>query len=443
MLGSLETGRNMKVSIFGLGYVGAVTAACFAQRGHHVVGVDVNPDKCQMIMEGRSPIVETGLEELLQAGVNSGHISATVDGAQAVLDTDLSIISVGTPSYANGSHNYAYLYKVCEQIGAAISRKGTAHSVVIRSTVLPGTTDTCIAILEKHAGTVPVHVAFNPEFLREGSAIKDFDHPAYTVIGAHDPKAVEAVKELYSSIDAPVHAVGLRAAEMMKCTANAFHALKITFANEIGQLAKGLGVDGREVMALLCEDKILNISPAYLRPGFAYGGSCLPKDVAALNYSARNNDIDLPLLGSLPQSNRAQIEAVANRVLETGARKIAVLGLAFKPGTDDLRESPAVELVERLIGKGCQIKVVDAAVQHAKLVGANKEYIERKLPHVTSLLVDANAALEGAEAIIVMHGTKEFSNLLAQAPASAKIFDLASLKNLELPAGVSVDGVAW
>ena len=431
----------MKVSIFGLGYVGAVTAACFAERGHTVVGVDVNPDKCAMIMQGRSPIVETGLEDLLQAGVAAGRITTTTDADRAVLETELSVVSVPTPSYHNGSHNYAFLHKVSEEIGAAIRKKGVPHVVVFRSTVLPGTTDECARILQEHAGEVPVHVAFNPEFLREGSAIKDFNGPAYTIIGALDATAEAALRELYSSVPAPIHAVGVRAAEMMKCVANAFHALKITFANEVGQLAKALDVDGREVMGLICEDKILNISPAYLRPGFAYGGSCLPKDVSAINYAARSNDLELPLLASLPQSNRAQIEAVAGRILESGARKIAVLGLAFKPGTDDLRESPAVELVERLIGKGCQIRIVDRAVQHAKLFGANKEYLERKLPHVSGLLVEPVDAFEGIEAVVVTHGTAEFSELIHKVPKGVRVYDLANLRSL--PEGVLVDGIAW
>jgi GDP-mannose 6-dehydrogenase len=431
----------MNVSIFGLGYVGAVTAACFAQRGHTVVGVDVNPDKVTMILAGHSPIVEPGLEELLQSGVQNGQIAATTDAVHAILETELSVVSVPTPSYHNGSHNYAYLYKVSEEIGQAVAKKGKPHVVVYRSTVLPGTTDECARILRQHAGNVPVYVAFNPEFLREGSAIKDFDQPAYTIIGAIDTQAEAALRELYASVPAPIHAVSVRAAEMMKCVANAFHALKITFANEVGVLAKNLGVDGREVMNLICEDRILNISPAYLRPGFAYGGSCLPKDVAALNYAARSNDLELPLLASLPQSNRAQIEAVTNKILGTGARRIAVLGLAFKPGTDDLRESPAVELVERLIGKGCQIRIVDRAVQHAKLVGANKEYLERKLPHVSSLLVEPVDALEGVDAVVITHGTREFSELVQKVPVGVKIFDLANLKNL--PENAVVDGVAW
>ncbi len=431
----------MNISIFGLGYVGAVTAACFARRGHGVIGVDVNPEKCAMIMAGKSPIVETGLEELLQAGVSSGHIRATPSSEEAVRDSDVSIISVGTPSYSNGGHNYAYLERVCEQIGDAVRRKGKPHTVVIRSTVMPGTTERMAVILREHAGGVPIYVGFNPEFLREGTAIKDFDVPAYTVIGTDGPEAEAALREMYASVEAPVHAVSIRIAEMMKCVANAFHALKITFANEVGLLSKGLGVDGREVMKLLCEDKQLNISPAYLRPGFAYGGSCLPKDVAAINYAARINDLELPLLASLPNSNRYQIERVANNLLEGGHRRIAILGLAFKPGTDDLRESPALELVERLIGKGCQLRIFDRAVQHAKLMGANKEYLERKLPHVTELLTDDPAKLfDGVTAVVVSYGSKEFTELLAHAPSNVKVHDLVGIN---VPSNLSSDGIAW
>lgn len=432
----------MNVSIFGLGYVGAVTAACLAQRGHGVIGVDANPVKCELIASGRSPIVEEGLGELLSAAVEAGRLSATTDAFAAVLASDLSIISVGTPSRPNGGLDLSFVRRVCQQIGEALSRKGRAHVVVIRSTVLPGTTEACAAILREWAGDTPVSVAFNPEFLREGSSIRDFDAPAYTIVGCEDARAEEALRTLYAEVDAPFVAVPIRVAEMVKYAANAFHALKITFANEIGLLAKAQGVDGRRVMGLLVQDTKLNVSPAYLRPGFAYGGSCLPKDVSALLHLARSEDLAVPLLAALPQSNLHQIERVAARILASGARRITVLGLAFKAGTDDLRESPTVELVERLIGKGCQVSIYDSAVHTAKLTGANKEYIEGRLPHVSQLLSnDPERLMHGAEAVVVTHNSPEFARILAGAPASARVFDLAGLS--AIPTHVQIDGVAW
>ncbi|WP_102127668.1 UDP-glucose dehydrogenase family protein [Deinococcus planocerae] len=432
----------MKVAVFGLGYVGAVTAACLAQRGHTLIGVDVNPQKCEMIASGRSPIVEEGLDDLLLQGVQAGRLRTTTDVLDAVREADLSIVSVGTPSQPNGALDLSYVYRVCEQIGEALAETGRPHVVVLRSTALPGTTETCLGILREAARGTDVHVAFNPEFLREGSSIRDFDAPAYTIIGSDDPVAEAALRELYADVPAPLIVVAPRVAEMVKYTANAFHALKITFANEIGLLAKAMGVDGREVMNLIVQDTKLNISPAYLRPGFAYGGSCLPKDVSALLHLARREEVPVPLLASLPQSNRSQIERVAEQVLATGARRVTVLGLAFKAGTDDLRESPAVELVERLIGKGCEVRILDRAVQTAKLLGANKEYIERRLPHVSRLLTDDPEELvHDAQAVVVTQNLPEFARILEGVGPDVPVFDVASLKGA--PAHLQVHGVAW
>lgn len=431
----------MNISIFGLGYVGAVTAACFASRGHTIVGVDANGAKCDMIAAGRSPIIEEGLEALLTQAVQAGRLSATTDAMAAIETTDLSIVSVGTPSRANGELDLTFVRRVCRQIGEAIARKGKPHVVVIRSTVLPGTTEACAALLREEAGGVPVSVAFNPEFLREGSAVRDFDAPAYTIVGAEDARAEQMLRALYADVDAPLVVTPIRVAEMVKYAANAFHALKITFANEIGLLAKEMGVDGRRVMSLLVQDTKLNVSPAYLRPGFAYGGSCLPKDVSALLHLARTVDLDVPLLSALPRSNRNQIERVAQRVLASGARRVTVLGLAFKAGTDDLRESPSVELVERLLGKGCEVSVFDTAVETAQLTGANKEYIEGKLPHVSRLLTHDPERLLQAEAIVVTQNTPEFQKLLAGVPARTPVYDLVGLSSI--PTHLSLDGVAW
>lgn len=430
----------MNVAVFGLGYVGAVTSACLAQRGHHLMGVDVNPLKCDMIASGRSPIIETGLDDLLLQGVQAGRIHATTSVAEAVAFADLSIVSVGTPSLPNGGLDLSYVYRVCEQIGQALRDKPGPHVLVLRSTALPGTTDACAEILRRAAGR-DVHVAFNPEFLREGSSIRDFDQPAYTIIGTEDPHAEAALRELYADVPAPLHVVPTRVAEMVKYTANAFHAVKITFANEIGLLARQMGVDGRDVMSLIVQDTKLNVSPAYLRPGFAYGGSCLPKDVSALLHLARREELSVPLLASLPRSNHVQIERVADAVLATGARRVTVLGLAFKAGTDDLRESPAVELVERLIGRGCDVRILDRAVQSATLLGANREYIERRLPHVSCLLTDdPESLIHDAQAIVVTQNQKEFSRLLEGVRPDVPVFDVAGIA---VPAHVQVQGVAW
>ncbi|GAA5532256.1 UDP-glucose/GDP-mannose dehydrogenase family protein [Deinococcus aluminii] len=432
----------MKVAVFGLGYVGAVTAACLAQRGHTLIGVDVNPQKCEMIASGRSPIVEEGLDDLLLQGVQSGRLRTTTDVLDAVREADLSIVSVGTPSQPNGALDLSYVYRVCQEIGEALAQTRRPHVVVLRSTALPGTTETCLGILRGAAQGTEVHVAFNPEFLREGSSIRDFDAPAYTIVGSDDPVAEAALRELYADVPAPLLVVAPRVAEMVKYTANAFHALKITFANEIGLLAKAMGVDGREVMGLIVQDTKLNVSPAYLRPGFAYGGSCLPKDVSALLHLARREEVPVPLLSALPQSNRAQIERVVDQVLATGARRVTVLGLAFKAGTDDLRESPAVELVERLIGKGCEVRILDRAVQTAKLLGANKEYIERRLPHVSRLLTDdPEALIHDAQAIVVTQNLPEFTRMLETVQPGVPVFDVASLK--APPAHLHLHGVAW
>lgn len=433
----------IKVSVFGLGYVGAVTMACLSRDGIPVMGVDISETKVNMLNEGKAPIIELGLSELLKSGVESGRLRATTSAEEAVCNTDVSLISVGTPSHPSGELTLSIVYKVCEQIGLAIAKKNAPHTVVVRSTVLPGTTKRCKEILQEYAGDVPVYVAFNPEFLREGSAIRDYDAPPYTVIGTVDEEAEKAVREMYATVEAPFIVIESSAAEMIKLTANAWHATKISFANEIGRIAKTAGVDGRDVMNIITQDTKLNISKAYMRPGFAYGGSCLPKDVRALTYYGKIENIDIPLLQSLTHSNSAQIETAIQRILQTGYRKIGLLGLAFKPGTDDLRESPAVELAERLIGKGCQLSILDAAVQEAKLVGANREYINKHIPHLSELLVDdAYELIEHSEVIVVTHGAAEFRDVIANIGEDTLIIDLAGILNYA-PKGKKYDGIAW
>jgi GDP-mannose 6-dehydrogenase len=406
----------MNISVFGLGYVGAVTTACLARDNHTVVGVDINPDKVASVARGESPIIEAGLPELLAAGVKAGRISTTTSALDAVEKTEVSLVSVATPSRADGSLDLTALFSVCRQIGDAVAAKGTAHVVALRSTVFPGTTDECGKVFAQCSGNVPVHVAFNPEFLREGVALKDFDAPAYSIIGTTDATAAAALRRLYATVRAPIFVTEPATAELLKLVSNAWHATKICFANEIGRLAANAGADGREVMEIFVQDTKLNVSPTYLRPGFAFGGSCLPKDLRALTSFARLHNVEVPLLVSLARTNQLQIELAVADVLATGKRRVGLLGLAFKPGTDDLRESPAVELAERLMGKGCDIRILDHAVREAKLIGANRAYIEQRIPHLASLLAeDAAALLRHAEVIVATHDTAEFRALAQQA----------------------------
>ena len=431
----------MNVSIFGLGYVGAVTTACLSRDGINVIGVDVNQEKVKAIATGESPIIEAGLSELLEAGVEKGRISATSNAEQAVLDSDISIISVGTPSRSDGALDLQYVYRVCETIGKAIAEKEEQHIVVIRSTVLPGTTKECEEILKKYAGR-KVEVGFNPEFLREGTAVKDFDEPAYTIIGTKSSAVEEALKSMYASVDAPFYVVETGVAEMIKYGANAWHATKISFANEMGRVAKHVGVDGRKVMEILVSDRKLNISTAYMRPGFAYGGSCLPKDVRALEYYGKLNNVKLPLLDSLSQSNEAQVQLALDLIQEKGFKKIGLLGLAFKPGTDDLRESPSVELAEQLLGKGYELKIYDPAVNESRLIGSNKKFIDSKIPHLSKLLVDQEEITKEVEVLIVSHGAGEFRNILENIGKDFPVLDLTGIvKNIKTTK--NYEGIAW
>jgi GDP-mannose 6-dehydrogenase len=403
----------MKLSIFGLGYVGCVSAACFAAAGHEVIGVDVNAVKVKIINDGLSPIVEPGVDDLMAAAVQEQRLSATTDVAQAVAETDLSLICVGTPSHHNGSLDLSYVKRVCQEIGAALEKKNTYHIVAIRSTMLPGTiASLVIPTLEVYSGKRAGRdfgVAINPEFLREGTSIYDFNHPPFTLIGADDEDTAAPLRRLYAHLDAPVFTVAVKEAEMVKYTCNSFHALKVTFANEIGMLAKALGVDSHRVMEVFCQDTKLNLSPYYLKPGFAFGGSCLPKDLRALNHKAKELDVSLPMLSSILPSNQAQIERAVEMVLRTGKKNVGVLGLSFKPNTDDLRESPLVTLVERLIGKGLKLAIYDREVELARLFGANKEFIENEIPHISSLMCkELQAVIDHAEVVIVGKKDEEF-----------------------------------
>jgi GDP-mannose 6-dehydrogenase len=385
----------MRVSVFGLGYVGCVSAACLARDGHTVMGVDVDPQKVAAVASGRSPVIEHGLDQLIAEVTRAGRLQAGLDSSAAVGQTEVSLICVGTPSNANGSLNLRYLERVCAEIGTALAAKKTYHVVIVRSTVLPGTVEEKLApILEKHSGR-PVGdfgLCSNPEFLREGSAIEDYDHPCQIVIGELDRPSGDAVQRLYEAIPAPVVRTSIKTAEMLKYVNNAFHAVKVAFANEIGNFCSAHGMDGREVMELFCRDRKLNISPAYLMPGFAFGGSCLPKDLRALVYRAKERDIDGLLLGSVLPSNQRQIQRGIELVEATCRKRVGILGLSFKAGTDDIRESPVVHLVESLVGKGYQVSIYDEKVELSRLTGANKSFLERELPHIATLM--RNSLLE-------------------------------------------------
>jgi GDP-mannose 6-dehydrogenase len=422
----------MRLSVFGLGYVGCVSAACFAKEGHEVTGVDVNPVKVEIINSGRSPIVEAGIGELLAEMVSAGRLRATTDSAEAVADSDVSLVCVGTPSRDNGSLDLAYVKRVCQEIGAALEGKRERHTVVIRSTMLPGTIEgTVVPALEVYSGKKAGRdfgVCINPEFLREGTSLKDFYSPPFTLVGADDEDTAAIVSRLYSKIDAPLYVTPVKAAEMVKYACNCFHALKVSFANEIGNVCKGLGIDSHEVMRVFCEDRKLNLSPYYLKPGFAFGGSCLPKDLRAINYKAKELDVEVPLLSSILPSNRRQVERAVEMVLKTGRKKVGVLGFSFKAGTDDLRESPMVTLIEALIGKGIQLAVYDRDVSLARLFGANKEYIEREIPHISQLMrAGIDEVLEASDVLIVGNKSEEFREIEGRLRNDQMVIDLVRL----------------
>ena len=419
----------MRISIFGMGYVGCVSGACLAELGNEITGVEPNPLKVDMVNAGKSPIVEPGLDALLAAQVKAGKFKATTDWREAVRCSDLAFVCVGTPSRANGSINTVFLERVCEQIGQALRDKPDYFTVVIRSTAVPGTVEgVLVPILERESGRkagLDFGVCMNPEFLRESTSIKDFRNPPYTVIGEFDSRSGEALAELYRSIHAPVFRTQIRVAEMVKYANNAFHALKVVFANEIGNFCKEVAVDSHRVMDIFCQDTKLNLSPYYLKPGFAFGGSCLPKDLRALTHEARMLDVEMPLLSSVLQSNRLQVSRTVRKLMEFKGRRLGFLGLSFKGGTDDLRESPIVELVETLIGKGFELRIYDRHVSLARLMGANKEYIEREIPHISRLMCpSAGELLQGSDVIVVGNHDEEFTRLLTPLPAEKIVIDL-------------------
>jgi len=439
----------MNVSVFGLGYVGSVSAASFAADGHSVVGVDVNADKVASLNEGRSPIVEKGLDELIRDNAANGRLRATTSTADAIAATDLSLICVGTPSRRNGSLDLTYLERVCEQIGEVLRDKPSYHVVVVRSTVLPGTTHgVVIPALERTSGKkygAGFGVTVNPEFLREGTAIQDFRNPPMTLVGHNYQSDAQPTEALYGKVQAPLITTSIRTAEMIKYASNTWHALKVCFANEVGNLCKRLDIDSHEVMDIFCRDEKLNLSSYYMKPGFAFGGSCLPKDVRAMQYRAKEVDLDMPVIQAILGSNQLQIQHAIDMVVETGRKKIGLLGFSFKAGTDDLRESPIVILAEALLGKGYQLCIYDRNVSMARLVGANKEYINQQIPHLSSLLCDTvDEVIDKSDVLVVGNGAPEFAEALKRTRPDQIVIDLFRVKHVtrdEVPAQYS--GICW
>ena len=435
------------VSVFGLGYVGCVSAVCLAARGHRVVGVDVNSEKLELLGRGEAPIVEEGIGELTAEVVANGALTVSADVRAAVMGTDVSLICVGTPSASGGALSTAYLVNVTDQIGAALADKDGWHVVAYRSTMLPGT---CEGLLiprlnsgsQKRAG-VDFGVCVNPEFLREGTSIRDFNSPPKTVVGQTDTDSGDLVMNLYQGLPGPRFHVPIRIAEMTKYVDNSFHALKVAFANEVGVICSALGIDSHELMDIFSADTKLNISPEYLRPGFAFGGSCLPKDVRAITHTARQHGLEVPLLTSVLSSNEAHIRRVIDMIPADGRRKVGIFGLSFKPGTDDLRESPMVEVVQRLIDKGFDVKIHDSNVVLSRLIGANRSFISEQLPHIGDLLTaDPGEVVDHGDVVVVGSRSDEVVNALKRVSASQLVIDLVRLPNADEPHG-NYRGVGW
>ena len=437
----------MKISIFGLGYVGAVSAGCLSAEGHQVIGVDPNRVKVDLINRGQTPIIEKDIDRLIAEGRESGRLSATTDVAEAVKATDMSLICVGTPSQLNGSLDLSYVRRVCEEIGAALRDFDGFHVVVARSTMLPGTMrDIVIPTLEFASGLNAGRdfgVCNNPEFLREGTAVYDFYNPPKTVIGETDNRSGDLLASIYKDLEAPLVRTTVETAEMVKYTDNVWHALKVSFANEIGNICKAVDIDGHAVMDIFCKDTKLNLSPYYMKPGFAFGGSCLPKDVRALTYKAKSLDLDVPILNSIMPSNQRQVEKGLSMITAGPGKRIGILGFSFKAGTDDLRESPVVEVIERLLGKGYEIQIYDKNVNIASLVGANKDFILNQIPHISRLMRESmDEVVSGADVIVIGNGSEEFRDILDRTTDGQRIVDLVRIVNQKSVPG-SYDGICW
>ncbi|MGB8579965.1 MAG: UDP-glucose/GDP-mannose dehydrogenase family protein [Candidatus Sulfotelmatobacter sp.] len=440
---------NPSISVFGLGYVGTVTAACLAHKGHNVIGVDLSSSKVEAMQSGRSPIVEPNVSDLISQSHAAKHLHATSDSAYAVMNSDISFLCVGTPSLRNGKLDLGHIEPVCRDIGQVLKRKDGFHLVVLRSTVLPGTAETIVVpALEKSSGKKlgeDFGVCVNPEFMREGTAVADFLEPAMTVIGAANSKHSGILREVYQWVPGRIFETSFRSAEMVKYVCNAWHAVKVSFANEIGTLAKELGVDAEAVTEIFTADTKLNISPTYLKPGFAFGGSCLPKDVRALSYRAKELDLNLPLFQSILASNEEHLDRAVEMVLTTGKKKVAVLGLSFKAATDDLRESPQVQLVKRLLGEGRQIRIWDDNVSLGHLIGSNRQYIEEVIPHIGSLLSTSMKEVVGdAEVVVIATRGLNKDELRRCLRADHIVIDLVNLERKSRPASSGpYEGICW
>ncbi len=437
----------MRISIFGLGYVGTVSAGCLGAQGHYVIGVDPNQTKVDLINQGNTPIIEKDIGELIQESVREGRLHAVTDVAGAVKRSEVSMICVGTPSQPNGDLDLQYVVRVCEQIGQALKNKKEFHVVVARSTMLPGSMEgVVIPTLEKVSGKkagVEFGVCINPEFLREGTAVFDFYNPPKTVVGTADARSGDRLVRLYEKLDAPLIRTDIETAEMVKYTDNVWHALKVGFANEIGATCKALGIDGHKVMNIFCQDTKLNLSRYYLKPGFAFGGSCLPKDVRALVYKGRNLDLDLPIMNAILPSNERQTERGLRMIMDKGNKKVGVLGFSFKAGTDDLRESPVVEVIERLLGKGYDIRLYDRNVKLASLVGANRDFIIKHIPHISRLMVDSlDEVLSFAETIVIGNDEKEFHSVPDRLRDGQVVIDFVRVSDA-ISDGDKYDGICW
>jgi GDP-mannose 6-dehydrogenase len=437
----------LRISVFGLGYVGAVSAGCLADDGHEVLGVDPLPTKVDLINRGQSPIVEKDIGEIIAASAKAGRLRATSDPGQAIRESELSFVCVGTPSQANGNLDLRYIRRICEQIGEALKNKNERHTVVIRSTILPGTMrKVVIPTLEEFSGkkaAVAFGVCNNPEFLREGSAVNDFRFPPKTVIGELDEASGDILADLYKKLDAPLIRTNIESAEMVKYVDNSWHALKIGFANEIGNLCKSLDLDAHKVMRIFCQDQKLNISAAYLSPGFAFGGSCLPKDLRALSYQAKTHDLDLPILTSILPSNEMQISRGLQLITKRGHTRVGILGFSFKAGTDDLRESPLIEVIERLIGKGYDLRIYDKNVNIASLVGANRDFILNHIPHISKLMVpDVDAVLDHAETVVIGNKDPDFRGIPKRLRDGQFLVDFVRIVD-RADGQVNYDGICW
>jgi len=434
----------MNISIFGLGYVGCVSLGCLAKNGHTVIGVDTVKNKVNLINQGKPTIIEKDIDGIIREEFEKGRISATDQYHEAVLNSDISIICVGTPSTNNGHLNLGYIEKVASEIGEVLQHKDDFHIVAIRSTVLPGTNKKVGEIIEQAAGkkrNEGFTVISNPEFLREGSAVHDYYHPAVTVLGGDHTPSLEVMSSVYKDVNAPIELVSIEVAEIIKYVNNSFHALKVSFANEVGNICKKLNIDSHEVMELFCKDDHLNISPYYLKPGFAYGGSCLPKDLKALKTIAHDNYLITPVLSAIEESNALQKQLAYQMILETGQRKVAILGLSFKAGTDDLRESPIVEVTERLLGKGFQIKIYDEKVNYTKITGTNRDYIDAHIPHLSDLISnDLEKVLADSEVIVVNQKSQTFEQIGKQYP-DKRIVDLVRIN--ETRSNGVYKGICW